>query len=97
MNQLKDRRIMLFELSTGGHYPEYISHLVSHWCEQQLPGLLNVVVIPEFLERHPDVVAIPSKSDRVNFVALTEAERSALKPYRIGTRFAIFEPGKSSI
>jgi len=79
-------RILIFELSVGGHYPEYISHLVSFWCEQKLSGCLNIVVVPEFLERHADVVEIASQSqtDNVKFIPLTSEERSHLVPYGSG-------------
>ena len=86
MNQSRDRSILLFELSTGGHYPEYIGHLVSYWCEQKLSGSLYVVVVSQFLEQHSDVVAIPSnyQIDNVHFIPLTTEEQKTLKPYRAG-------------
>ncbi|MEM8832446.1 MAG: glycosyltransferase [Cyanobacteria bacterium P01_G01_bin.19] len=85
MNQ-HDRRILIFELSVGGHYPEYISYLVTYWCEQQLSGSLYVIVIPKFLEQHPDVVAIPAnyRTNNVEFISLTPEEQAKLKPYRSG-------------
>ncbi|MEM9509418.1 MAG: glycosyltransferase family 1 protein, partial [Cyanobacteria bacterium P01_E01_bin.35] len=87
-DNLADRRILIFELSVGGHYPEYISHLVSFWCEQRLPGCLYIVVVPEFLSRHADVVAIASKQptspNQVHFIPLTPEERANLKPYGSG-------------
>ena len=84
--RLNDLRLLLFELSVGGHYPEYVSHIVRYWCEQKLSGVLNVVVVPEFLERHSDVTEIPGnyQIDNVHFIAITSAERAGLKPYRSG-------------
>lgn len=78
-----NHHILLFELSVGGHYPEYISHLVNYWCQQKLSGLLNVVVVPEFLVKHSEVVeiALNSQTDNVKFIPLTSEERSDLKPY----------------
>ena len=78
-----NRRILLFELSFDGHYPEYISHLVNYWCEQKLSGFLNIVVLPEFLVQHSQIVAIAinSQTDNVKFIALTREEQSKLKPY----------------
>jgi hypothetical protein len=29
-----DRRILLFDLSVGGHHPAYIQHLIRYWGEQ---------------------------------------------------------------
>lgn len=82
----KNYRVLLFELSIGGHYPEYVSHIVKYWCDRSLPGILNVVVVPEFIEQHSEVVAIGERSqiDNVNFISLTPEERSGLKPYRSG-------------
>ncbi|MEM8718412.1 MAG: glycosyltransferase [Cyanobacteria bacterium P01_G01_bin.39] len=77
------QRILIFELSVGGHYPEYIAHLVSFWCEHKLSGCLNIVVVPEFFQRHRDVVAIAelNQADNVKFMPLTPTERSGLKSY----------------
>ncbi len=86
MNNLGDHNLLLFELSVGGHYPEYIAHLVNYWCEQKLAGHLHVVVSPQFLKRHADVAAIPDyfNNSNVRFVALTPTEQARLKPYRSG-------------
>jgi glycosyltransferase involved in cell wall biosynthesis len=76
-----DRHLMLFELSVGGHYPGYIQHFVRYWSEQGLPGRLSVVVSPQFIERHAEVVAVAQGSRRqVDFIPITAAEASALLP-----------------
>lgn len=76
----RDRRIMLFDLSVGGHHPGYIQHLIRYWGEQDLPGHLDVVVLPEFLEQHDDVVELARRygTERVNFVPVTGGEAAAL-------------------
>jgi glycosyltransferase involved in cell wall biosynthesis len=78
--------LMLFELSSDGHYPVYIRYLVSHWQTQQLPGQLHVVVTPEFLARHPEIVALADAAlpggalpSRVRFTALQPPEVRALQ------------------
>lgn len=72
---------MLFELSVGGHYPGYIQHLVQSWCKQKRPGQLSVVVSPQFIEHHADVVAIARDCEHpVSFVPITAEEASALVP-----------------
>lgn len=75
--------LLVFELSVGGHYPEYISHIINYWCDRSLAGRLSIVVVPEFLLRHSDVVEIVSSKgeNRVEFVPLTARERAHLKPY----------------
>lgn len=75
------RKIMLLELSVRGHYAAYIKHLVKYWSKQKLPGQLDVVVSPEFMQQHSDVVDIASDCEQknINFVAINEDEKAALK------------------
>jgi glycosyltransferase involved in cell wall biosynthesis len=77
-----DRRFMLFDLYVGGHHPRYIQHVIEYWCEQNLPGQLDILVTPEFLQKHADFVALSSEatSYRINIVAITPAEAEALTP-----------------
>ena len=75
---------MLFDLCIEGHHVGYIQHLIKYWCEQKLPGHLDVVVIPEFLEQHANVVDISlgCSQKNINFVAITLEEQTALdSPY----------------
>lgn len=75
-----DRKIMLFELDVRGHHPGYIQHLVTYWCQQELPGHLDVLVSPKFLEQHFNIVNIASncKQKNLNFVAISKEEEAAL-------------------
>jgi glycosyltransferase involved in cell wall biosynthesis len=75
---------MLFELSIGGHYPGYIQHLVRYWRERSLIGHLDVVVSPEFLERHSDVVDEAGQDSSIQFVAIAPSESAALSPRSTG-------------
>lgn len=74
-------RILLFDLSVRGHHPSYIQHLVKYWGEKELPGRLDIVVSPRFIQEHADVVSLAEKYEpgRVNFVAITTEEAAALK------------------
>ncbi len=79
-------RLLIFELSVGGHYPGYIQHLVRYWREAGLPGRLDVVVTPEFLAQHDDVVATagdPTQSG-IHFTAITTTEAAGLSDRRSG-------------
>ncbi|NEO98887.1 MAG: glycosyltransferase [Symploca sp. SIO2E9] len=71
---------MLFELSVGGHYPIYIMHLVRYWHEQELPGRLDIVVSPKFIQQHSAVVDLASVSDKsnINFIAITPEEEASI-------------------
>lgn len=72
--------LMLFELSYGGHYPEYLTHLIRYWCEQQLQGLFSIVVSPQFMHRHPEVVqiGIAKSNQNIQFIPITDDEAAAL-------------------
>ncbi|KAM3103508.1 glycosyltransferase family 4 protein [Phormidesmis sp. 146-12] len=79
-NRTPDSRLMMFELSVGGHYPGYIQHLVRYWRERSLIGHLDVVVSPEFLERHSEVVAEAGDHSRIQFRAIAPSEAAVLSP-----------------
>lgn len=73
-------KIMLFELDTRGHHPGYVQHLVKYWCEQKLPGHLDVLVSQKFMQQHFNIVDIglrcPQKT--IKFVAITPEEEAML-------------------
>lgn len=73
-------KIMLFDLSVGGHHAAYIQHLIRYWDKHQLSGHLDIVVVPEFLEKHQDLVEMVRSQARqtVNFVAIAEQEAANL-------------------
>ncbi|MBV8882586.1 MAG: glycosyltransferase [Chroococcidiopsidaceae cyanobacterium CP_BM_RX_35] len=71
---------MLFDLAIGGHHGNYIQHLLEYWCENQLPGNIDIVTLPEFLQVHYDVVNFISKvqNSNINLVPITKEESVAL-------------------
>ena len=69
-------RLMLFELSWGGHYPEYLAYLINYWHQANLKGNLLLVVSPQFCQRHPEVVNLVQ--DKVSLIAITPAEEQKL-------------------
>ncbi|MBW4518513.1 MAG: glycosyltransferase family 4 protein [Scytolyngbya sp. HA4215-MV1] len=74
-------RILLFDLSIRGHHPNYIQQLIRYWSEHTIPGSLEMVVSPRFLEEHFDVVELANQlnRDKLKFVAITPEEEAALK------------------
>lgn len=80
------RRLMLFDLALGGHHGNYIQHLIDYWCEQNLPGSLDIVVLPQFLEVHTDVVETISKYQhpKIKLIPIAEAEATALNSRKAG-------------
>jgi len=76
-----DRKLLLFDLFATGHHAGYILHLVRYWREQKLPGSLDVLVTPNFMQLHPDVVstALEGSQSNIKFVTITPEEEAALK------------------
>jgi glycosyltransferase involved in cell wall biosynthesis len=77
---LHDRRILVFDFCLDGHHPGYILHVIRYWRSHDLPGHLDILVLPQFLQLHPDVVAAAGDVgiSRVRFVSITEAEANTL-------------------
>ena len=86
LNSKTTTNVMLFELSVGGHYPEYISHLINYWWEQKIAGELYIVVSPQFFEQHSDVTKLGEKlnSEVIKFISITPEEFTKLKPFNSG-------------
>jgi glycosyltransferase involved in cell wall biosynthesis len=78
---LPERKILLFDLSVGGHHAAYIQHLICYLVEQNLPGRLDIVVVPKFFSQHQDVVELGQACDRINFVPITDTEVTWLGPW----------------
>lgn len=73
-------KLMIFELSYGGHYPEYIAHLIRYWYKNSLRGNLMIIVSPQFLQRHPEVVKLAKEEaeNSVHFLPITSEEEERL-------------------
>lgn len=76
----KQRRLMLFDLALGGHHGNYIKHLIDYWCQHNLAGNLDIVVLPEFLQVHREVTETISRyqQPQVNLIAIAKQEAAAL-------------------
>jgi glycosyltransferase involved in cell wall biosynthesis len=79
---MTNHNLLIFELGYGGHYASYIRYLAEYWCQQKLLGSLNFVVSPNFVEQHPDVIAIAQNNSaaNLNFISITSAEATKLVP-----------------
>lgn len=73
-------KLMLFDLSVGGHHAAYIQHLIHYWNKHQLSGRLSIVVVPEFLKKHQDVVEMARSQDKqtITFIPIAEEEAASL-------------------
>jgi glycosyltransferase involved in cell wall biosynthesis len=76
-----ERKLLLFDLFATGHHAGYILHLVRYWREQKLPGSLDVLVTPKFMQLHPDVIntALEGGQSNINFVTISSEEEAVLK------------------
>lgn len=84
------RKLMLFDLSINGHHPAYIRHLIQYWCEHKLPGCLDIVVSPKFMQHHSDVVDMAGYGEsNVNFVAIDSEAEATLKSRKSGVNRTI--------
>lgn len=73
-------KIMLFELDYRGHHPGYVQHLIRYWCEHELPGHLDILVSPKFIQLHSNIVdmALGCKQGNINVVPITQEEEAKL-------------------
>lgn len=85
------RRILLFDLSVRGHHPSYILHLIRYWQTHRLPGRLEIVVSPRFLQEHSEVVDWVTKHrlETVRFTAISALEEAALNARKFGWQRAL--------
>jgi len=64
-------QLLIFEPETMGHHPSYLRHLLRDWLDTHTR--LTLVVSPEFLRQHADVVQTTSEAS-VTWCPLTAAE-----------------------
>lgn len=88
-------KVLLFDLDFTGHHAGYIQHLVRYWRKHELPGSLDVVVSPKFMQLHPDVVnvALDDGKRNANFIAISSEEEATLKSKEssLGRAFHAFQ------
>ena len=80
------RTLMLFDLALGGHHGAYIQHLAVYWYEHQPVDHLCVVVMPEFLKIHRDVVDFFEKcrSPKLRLIPIERTEAARLAANKTG-------------
>jgi glycosyltransferase involved in cell wall biosynthesis len=72
---------LLFDLSSGGHHVNFIKYLVYYWSETHPSAELHIVVAPDFLDRHPELVALSYTTNfsKIQFTAISIDEFSQVK------------------
>lgn len=73
-------RLMLFDLSVGGHHGNYIQHLIDWAYQQGFRGAIDIVVLPQFAGVHQDLVATidRDKQPQIDLVTISAAEATSL-------------------
>ena len=73
--------VLLFDLSIYGHHATYLQYLIRYWQQQQIAHELVILVSPQFLTIHQDVVELAdSATANITFVAITLKEEENLQP-----------------
>jgi glycosyltransferase involved in cell wall biosynthesis len=74
-------QLVLFDMAVGGHHGTYIWHLVKHWHQTSVPITLNIVVSPQFLEQHAEVVDLIYQSDpaAINLLPISSQEFESIQ------------------
>mgnify|MGYP006273905543 CR=1 FL=1 len=77
-------KLLIFDLSVRGHHPGYIQHLIEYWQSHKIPKMLNIVVSPQFLKEHSDVVKFAQSGERedIDFIPITTEEAQSLNSYQ---------------
>jgi glycosyltransferase involved in cell wall biosynthesis len=77
----KQHRLLLFDLQTGGHHPSYIKQIVEYWCQHQLTDELLVVVSPDFIHLHSDILqsATQNKFNNIKLIAISSEDNKNLR------------------
>lgn len=81
----ENRKVLLFDLFVSGHHSAYIQHLVKYWCEHELQGILNVIVSPEFINLHDDVVNVAFECGQTNvkFIPISLEEEALIQSRKL--------------
>lgn len=81
-----DERLMLFDLALGGHHGSYILHLLKAWCDRKQAYKIDIVVLPDFLKVHLDVVQFIRQCDtaKLQLVPITQEEANLLASRKSG-------------
>jgi glycosyltransferase involved in cell wall biosynthesis len=73
--------VLLFDLSLYGHHATYLRYLIWYWQQQQIAHRLLILVSPQFLTVHQDVVMLAQTgAAEISFVAITPNEAANLQP-----------------
>lgn len=78
---MNDRQtLLIFDLSVRGHHPSYFRYLIEYLQLHRIPKTVNIVVSPQFLKEHSDVVKISHsrEGENIHFFPITREEEQSL-------------------
>nr|MBX2818717.1 glycosyltransferase [Rhodothermaceae bacterium] len=52
---------VIFEPNAGGHHGLFIQHLLTYWGEEQLNGVIDLIVTQQFLDTHQQIATLQSR------------------------------------
>nr|MBX2822750.1 hypothetical protein [Rhodothermaceae bacterium] len=53
--------LVIFEPNAGGHHGLFIQHLLTYWGEEQLNGVIELIVTQRFLDTHQQIATLQSR------------------------------------
>ncbi len=84
------QNILIFEPDASGHHPGYLFHLINNYLLSDYEYHLTVLVMPEFIKKHPQIVQ-KTYSPKVRWITFTDSEfKEWKKPKNIFKR-SVFE------
>lgn len=77
-------RVVAFEIEVEGHHPGYVLNFAKAWADNNIPATLDIVVTPDFYQRHADAVQAVRdiSSNRVNIQSITSEEYQTIQKFR---------------
>lgn len=70
---IPNKNILLFEPDSSGHHPGYLYHLIIYFLENDYPFNLEVLVAPDFFEKHLQIIQ-KTISPSVKWLKISDSE-----------------------
>ncbi|BAU11426.1 similar to N-acetylglucosaminyltransferase [Leptolyngbya sp. NIES-3755] len=81
---MQHNQLILFDLAVGGHHGAYLWNFVSDWKRLNVPASLSLVVAPQFVEQHAEVVDLirQSADQSIHLFPISAEELANIKRQR---------------
>lgn len=84
------KNILIFEPDASGHHPGYLYHLIINFLQNDYSYKLNVLVSPDFFEKHPQILQ-NTISPRVHWIKFSDVEFLAWQKPKSVFKRSVFE------